>query len=290
MAMLRSIRATTIDVKTGKRHHEIARLRKHEPHDGIDVAIIEPVSELDGPRDVAFPGIDEVRHRRGSSMRQVVGLDSTRGRHSNSEMPDTLERAVTGRAKCRGCGRAIEKGELRFGEALPNPYREGDAVYWLHPSCAALMRPEKWLALARSQAVDVPERDELERVAEEGVRHPQLPKLARALRSPSARARCRQCRELIDKDAWRLDLQEFEEGRFSPSGSIHATCAEAYFGTRDILPRIRRLTPELADADAAEIEQLLAAPSAADGAREPALAKTSGEPELDATPEHKTAG
>jgi len=203
-------------------------------------------------------------------------------------VPDVLERAPTGRAKCRGCGKAIEKGELRFGEALPNPYREGDAVYWLHPGCAALMRPEKWMALARSQAVDVPDRDELERAAEQGIAHPQLTKLARALRSPSGRARCRQCRNVIDKDAWRLDLQEFEEGRFGAGGSVHVACATSYFGTADILSRIVRLTPELGDGDRTEIEQLLVAP--APHPAEPALAKTSGETEENAAPEQKGTG
>jgi hypothetical protein len=150
------------------------------------------------------------------------------------------------------------------------------------------MRPEKWLALARSQAVDVPDRDELERAAEQGIAHPELAKLARALRSPSGRARCRRCRGLIDKDAWRLDLQEFEEGRFGASGSIHVACAPSYFGTAEILPRIVRLTPELGDGDRAEIARLLAAPPPAEA--EPALAKTTGETEDAGARERKSAG
>jgi hypothetical protein len=45
----------------------------------------------------------------------------------------------------------------------------------------------------------------------------------------------------------------------SPIGFLHLACAEAYFGTRDIMDRVRRLSPELGDDDAAEIERLLAA-------------------------------
>jgi hypothetical protein len=185
-------------------------------------------------------------------------------------MSDLIERAASGRAKCRGCGRPIAKGELRFGEALPNPYGEGDATYWFHPVCAACMRPEKWLAAAKTFAELPPDAAWLERTAEIGIAHPELCKLVRAERAPSGRARCQHCRELVEKDVWRLDLQIFQEGRFSPVGSIHASCAEAYFGTSDVLDRIRRLVPELSDEDAKEIEGLLHASS-------PGLAKTEGD-------------
>jgi hypothetical protein len=84
-------------------------------------------------------------------------------------------------------------------------------------------------------------------------------------------------------------LQEFEEGRFAASGSIHVACAGAYFGTTDLIARIRRTTPDLDDASAAEIQKLLdASPLAAAG--QPTLAKTSGETEASATSERKTAG
>jgi hypothetical protein len=67
----------------------------------------------------------------------------------------------------------------------------------------------------------------------------------------------------------------FEEGRFSPIGSIHVECASAYFGTKDLLERMRKLTPSLADADADEIVRLLAV-------EKPAAEKS---PEGDASPE-----
>ena len=47
-------------------------------------------------------------------------------------MPHVIEAAPTGRAKCRGCGRAIARGELRFGERLPNAYGEGIALHADH--------------------------------------------------------------------------------------------------------------------------------------------------------------
>ena len=35
--------------------------------------------------------------------------------------------------KCRGCGRPIARGELRFGERLPNAFAEGEMTVWFHP-------------------------------------------------------------------------------------------------------------------------------------------------------------
>jgi hypothetical protein len=196
----------------------------------------------------------------------------------NSRVADVLELASSGRAKCRGCGRGIAKGELRFGESLPNAFGEGDALYWFHPVCAACMRPEKFSVAASAFDGAIEDRDGLLRMAEFGAEHRRLPRLGRAERASSGRAHCRQCRELIPKGEFRLALQMFEEGRMSPIGYIHVACAEAYFGTRDILGRVRRLTPELSDEDTREIEAILRdAPPAAEA--EVRLAKTRPAPE-----------
>src|SRR5689334_16357105 len=105
-------------------------------------------------------------------------------------MPDVLERAVTGRSKCRGCGRSIDKDDWRFGEALPNAYGEGESLAWFHLACAACMRPEKMRPALSSNEEPVPDRAWLERTAELGVEHPHLARLGRAERAPSGRARC----------------------------------------------------------------------------------------------------
>jgi hypothetical protein len=181
-------------------------------------------------------------------------LTARAGLSFNSAVPDLIELASSGRAKCRGCGRPIAARELRFGESLPNPYAEGEALYWFHLPCAALMRPEKLLeALPRSEA-PIEEKAWLEGAARFGVEHPRLPRLSRAERAASGRAHCRLCRELIEKGNFRLGLQMFEEGRFAPIGTIHLGCAEAYFGTAEILERIVRLTPGLGASDVAELE------------------------------------
>jgi hypothetical protein len=66
----------------------------------------------------------------------------------------------------------------------------------------------------------------------------------------------------------------FEEGRANPIGTIHVSCAEAYFGTADVLARARRLTPDLSDADVAELAKALSV-------QRPGLAKTQGSDDED---------
>jgi len=69
-------------------------------------------------------------------------------------MPHLLERAPTGRAKCRGCSRAIAAGDWRFGERLPNPYADGEGAemtHWYHPICAAFKRPEPLVEFLRAR-------------------------------------------------------------------------------------------------------------------------------------------
>ncbi|HEY3236720.1 MAG TPA: PARP-type zinc finger-containing protein, partial [Polyangiaceae bacterium] len=67
-------------------------------------------------------------------------------------MPSVIERASSGRAKCRVCGQAIAKGEERLGEALPNAYGEGESLFWFHLGCAACCRPESFLGVLEQQA------------------------------------------------------------------------------------------------------------------------------------------
>jgi len=189
-------------------------------------------------------------------------------------VPDSIQAAPTGRAKCKGCGQAIAKGELRFGESGPNSYGEGEAMSWFHLSCGALMRPEKLLPVVEASAEPISERDWLLETARFGVEHHRLARLVRAERASSGRAHCRSCRELIAKGEWRFALQTFEEARPNPLGTIHASCAQAYFGTAAVLDRAERLTPGLSVDDVADLERALAN-------QRPGLAKTEGSEEED---------
>src|SRR5437867_3585821 len=119
-------------------------------------------------------------------------------------MPHVFEPAPTGRSKCRGCGRLIERGELRFGERLPSPFAEGDMTLWFHPVCAAYKRPESFLQALGESSVAVPEKSDLETTARSSSAHRRLPRIDGAERAPSAQAKCRSCRERIERATWRI--------------------------------------------------------------------------------------
>ncbi len=168
-------------------------------------------------------------------------------------MPHVIEPAASGRAKCRGCGAPIAGGELRFGERLPNPFADGETTLWFHLECAALKRPEPFLEALTTRTSPIDDAERLEGEARLGIAHRRLPRVDGAERAPSGRARCRSCREVIAKGAWRISLVFFEEGRFAPSGYVHARCSRAYFETTDVLPRLRRFAPALSEDDLREL-------------------------------------
>ena len=176
-------------------------------------------------------------------------------------MAHLIEQATSGRAKCRGCGGAIAVGEWRFGERLPNPFAEGDALmtHWFHPACAAYRRPEAVLEALQNAGASVPDRDRLVQAAQLGVAHRRVPRVSTAERAASGRATCRSCREAIEKGAWRISLVFYEDGRFTASGFIHVRCAKAYFETTEILDRVRHFSPALGDQDIQEIGRELSA-------------------------------
>lgn len=176
-------------------------------------------------------------------------------------MQHVIEPASSGRAKCRGCGERIAAGALRFGERLPNPFADDDAAmtHWFHPRCAAFRRPEPLIETLEATSLAVADRDELLREARLGVAHRRVPRVSTAERASSGRATCRQCREPIAKDAWRISLVFYEDGRFQPAGFVHATCASSYFETTDVMSRVKHFSPALGDAELAEIQALVGA-------------------------------
>ena len=126
-------------------------------------------------------------------------------------------------------------------------------THWFHVPCGALMRPEPFLEalLASNEAVD--RREWLEREARLGLEHRRLSRARGAGRASSGRSTCRHCRETIAKDSWRIALAYYEDGRFAPSGFIHARCAAPYLETIDVIERLRHLSPALTEQDLVEI-------------------------------------
>lgn len=176
-------------------------------------------------------------------------------------MPHVIEPAPSGRATCRGCGAKIPSGALRFGERLPNPYADegGEMTHWFHLTCAAYRRPEPFIETLTAATASIPDSDRLKEEAQRGITHRRLPRISAAGRASTGRATCRACKEAIAKDTWRIALVYYEDGRFSPSGFIHAACAQGYLETPDILDRVKHFSPELSAADLEELRAALSA-------------------------------
>jgi hypothetical protein len=168
-------------------------------------------------------------------------------------MPHVFELAPSGRSKCRGCSRAIERGVLRFGERLPNPFADGEMTLWFHPLCAAFKRPEPLLEALAQTTESIADRESLELAAQASLQHRRLPRINGAETSPSSQAKCRHCREPIEKGAWRIRLMFFEEGMFTAGGFIHIQCRGDYFETPDVTDRVLQFSSELS---ADQLEEL----------------------------------
>jgi hypothetical protein len=180
-----------------------------------------------------------------------------------------IEPAKSGRARCRGCGKPIEKDALRFGELVVSGYGDGETRLWFHLLCAAYKRPEPLAAALAGSPVPADEQARLRAAAELGVAHRRVPRIDGVERASSGRARCRQCREPIEQGALRVRLVFFEEVQFNPSGFVHASCAREYLGTGDVLDRLAHfgLPPTAEDLD--ELRRALADPTSAPRAPRP---------------------
>jgi hypothetical protein len=176
-------------------------------------------------------------------------------------MAHLIERALSARSKCRGCGEKIASGKLRFGEQLPNPFADGPGsenalmTHWFHMPCAAFRRPEAFLEGIAGSAEVIENRAELEQEAQLGVTHRRLPRISTAERAPTGRANCRACKTPIEKDTWRIALVFYDDGRFVPSGFMHASCVKDYIETTAIGPRMKHFSPKLSQAEFEEIQR-----------------------------------
>jgi hypothetical protein len=172
-------------------------------------------------------------------------------------MPHVIEEAPSGRAKCRACQNKIAKGELRFGEKVPNPFGEGEASHYYHLICAADRRPNEFKETLDSCELELDNREALTAASQRGIDHRRLQRAARAERASSGRARCRHCREVIPKGELRIALEYIEDGMLSAGGFIHVGCSQDYFGTTALLSRMVRTSSKLDQNDFEELGRTL---------------------------------
>ena len=172
-------------------------------------------------------------------------------------MPDRIELATSGRARCRACRRPIDKGQERFAEAVPNPAAEGESQHYYHLACAADRRAKAFSTLLAALDPPRPELAPLADAAALTLQHHRLERLGAIERSKSARAACRHCRENIEKGAWRVALQPIEDGRLGTWGFLHLACVAAYAGVRPDKERLLRYS-DLEPDDRDDIARVLA--------------------------------
>jgi hypothetical protein len=156
-------------------------------------------------------------------------------------MSDTIEAASTGRASCRYCREKIEKGALRFGERVPSQYGEGEQTQWYHLTCAAERLPAKLGAALAEFSGDVPDRETIEAAVENGKENEKLALVQRIDQAPTARAKCQQCHEAIDKGELRVGVDRDQEGMMPTTSYLHLRCAAAYLGEAGLKAKLERL-------------------------------------------------
>ncbi len=140
---------------------------------------------------------------------------------------------------------------------MPNPFSDGDMTQWHHPDCAAHRRPDPLLEALNAGIYPGEDAVTLKTAAEHASTHRRLQRIGAAQKASSGRARCRHCRELIEKDAWRLPLIFFEEGSYNGSGFIHASCVADYCETQECWPTVEQFAAHLESSDLDDLRSYL---------------------------------
>ncbi|MFT5291827.1 MAG: hypothetical protein ACI8QS_002909 [Planctomycetota bacterium] len=136
------------------------------------------------------------------------------------ELPSTIiEHARSGRAKCKGCRKVIQKDELRLGVMVEGPFGQGHMWYHLECSAGHVMekleeayKTESWKeAKSPPDPKDLPDLDFFRSLAnkaeEKRAEKAQNKKvIPYAEIAPSDRSKCKQSGEPIPKGAVRIVL------------------------------------------------------------------------------------
>ena len=142
---------------------------------------------------------------------------------------------------------------------LPNLFGEGEMTLWFHLLCTAYKRPEALLErLGSEQDGSVPDREALERATHSSLAFRRNPRIDGAERSPTSQARCRHCREPIERGSWRIRIIYYEQGRFYPGGFAHIACRTGYFDGHEVLDQLLHFSPALSEDEREELKRAYA--------------------------------
>lgn len=178
-------------------------------------------------------------------------------------MANIIETAKTGRAGCRTCKQPIPKGDLRFGEEVPNAFSAGDMTYnWHHLPCAAKKKPSALKQALDDTDQDVPDKEELLKAIEANAKNEKPTVLPYAEYAPTARASCVGCSEKIEKGHLRVAIESEDDGSpFPRSGPryLHIACIADHAGEdpEEFFSKVRTNSKNVETKDMQELEAAL---------------------------------
>jgi hypothetical protein len=174
-------------------------------------------------------------------------------------MQKLIEVAKSGRAKCRGCRQAIAKGELRYGEEVPNQFGSEPALQWLHLLCAAKKHPKEMQEVLAAYSGEVANRAEVEAAMKSALS--ELKNTPSAEWAPTGRSRCLACREPIDKDTLRIAVEREVEVGGVPRpgvGYVHPRCAREFVKDDALAEKLKQNSTSLKPEELAVVLEELA--------------------------------
>lgn len=153
--------------------------------------------------------------------------------------PFKIERARSGRSKCKGCRRPIQKDKVRIGILIEGPF--GPGYLWHHLTCAMRRRPEDveqaYAGKCWDEGLEVPSleslRAEAEKLEAKKTEKKEAPYVEIA---PTGRSKCKHCGEAIEKGAYRVavlrNVEFYGQVRSGPI-NVHPKCVAAELKAED---------------------------------------------------------
>jgi hypothetical protein len=176
-------------------------------------------------------------------------------------MAHMIEVAKSGRASCRTCKKPIAKGELRFGEEVPNQFAAGEMTHqWHHLECAAKKKPGPLKEALAAATIEIPNKADLEKLIGENIKSVKPSSFPYAERAPTGRSNCMQCNESIPKGELRVAIErEVDTGSFVTKGAgyLHARCAVEHEGA-EAAELYEKLAKNSSALEASDLEALKA--------------------------------
>jgi len=178
--------------------------------------------------------------------------------------PFKIEKARSGRSKCKGCRRPIQKDKVRIGILIEGPF--GPGYLWNHLGCAMRHRPDDveqaYADEIWEEGLEVPSLESLREEAskaEEKKKEKKEPPYVEI--APTGRSKCKHCGEAVEKGAFRIailrNVEFYGQVRSGPI-NVHPACVAKELEADDCATERDGIEDELREnskgVDAAQID------------------------------------